>query len=301
LEQTTYDDVVKYYQNSTVREEISAFCRGRWVAVHCEKKTPQGVPYLVRYKGWKRKVPLAIRDEADVTKLLNLFSKLSPRTFYGTINQYKKLENQEDMDDEDNIERTTPIWDIDNTINEWETTIKAAKLIVEFLKDNGIKKSIFVKWSGNGAHVHLNSSAFSDEAYKRIGSLNVAFATVQFVIKSLTKALRDLVESAKSRYLAVENKIDPKRIFTAPLSFHRSLFRSCVCVLPEDLERFDISWTNPHSFRHDGNWNRSTLGEADSLGELAFSKIGPCPYTGRLHRGKPTYLSVNESKDRREQ
>lgn len=300
MENTTYYDVVKYYQNQIVREEISAFCRSRWVAIHCEKKTPQGVFYLVRYKGWKRKVPLVILEEADVTKLLSLFSKLSPRTFYGTINQYKKLENQEDMDDEDNIERTTPIWDIDNTIDEWETTIKVTKLIVEFLKDNGIKKSIFVKWSGDGAHVHLNSSAFSDAVYRRIGSLNVAFATVQFVIKSLTKELRDLVESAKSKYLAVENKIDTKRIFTAPLSLHRSLFRSCVCVLPEDLERFNISWTNPHSFRHDGNWDKSTLGEADSLAELAFSKIGPCPYTGRLHRGKPTYLSVSESKDRRE-
>lgn len=290
MENTTYNDVVEYYQNFTVREEISAFCKGRWVAIHCEKKTPQGVPFLVRYKGWKRKVPLVIREEADVTKLLNLFSKLSPRTFYGTINQYKKLENQEDMDDEDNIERTTPIWDIDNTINEWETTIKAAKLIVEFLKDNGIKKSIFVKWSGNGAHVHLNYSAFSDAVYRRIGPLNVAFATVQFAIKSLTKELRDLAESAKSKYLAVENKIDTKRIFTAPLSLHRSLFRSCVCVSPEDLERFNISWTNPQSFRHDSNWNKSTLGEADSLAELAYSKIGPCPYTGRLQRRKPTLL-----------
>ncbi len=287
MENTTYDDVVEYYQNFTVREEISAFCKGRWVAIHCEKKTPQGVPFLVRYKGWKRKVPLVIREEADVTKLLSLFSKLSPRTFYGTINQYEKLESQEDMDDEDNMKCTTPIWDIDNAINEWEATIKAAKLIVDFLKDNGIKKSTFVKWSGNGAHVHLNSSAFSDEAYKRIGSLNVAFATVQFVIKSLTKELRDLVESTKSRYLAVENKIDPKRIFTAPLSLHRSLFRSCVCVLPEDLERFDISWTNPQSFRHDIDWDKSTPGEADSLAELAFSKIGPCPYTGRLQRRKP--------------
>jgi hypothetical protein len=291
LEHTTYDDVAEYYQNSTVREEISAFCRSRWVAIHCEKRTPQNVPYLVRYKGWKRKVPLVIREEADVTKLLNLFSKLSPRTFYGTINQYKKLENQEDMDDEDNIERTTPIWDIDNTINEWETTIKAAKLIVEFLKDNGIKKSIFVKWSGNGAHVHLNSPAFSDEVYRRIGSLNVAFATVQFVIKSLTKELRDLVESAKSKYLAVENKIDPKRIFTAPLSLHRSLFRSCVCILPKDLERFDMSWTDPRSFKHDSNWNESTPSEADRLAELAFSKVGPCPYTGRLRWRKPTLIA----------
>jgi hypothetical protein len=288
LESTTYDDVVEYYQNSTAREEISTFCRGRWVAIHCGKKTPQGVPYLVRYKGWKRKVPLVIREEADVTKLLNLFNKLLPRTFYGTINQYKKLENQEDMDDEDNIERSTPIWDIDNTIDEWETTIKVAKLIIEFLGDNGIKKSTFVKWSGNGAHVHLNSSAFSEEVCRRIGSLNVAFAAVQFVIKSLTKELRALVESAKPKYLAVENKIDPKRIFTAPLSLHRSLFRSCVCVLPKDLERFDISWTNPRSFRHDGNWNESKPGEADSLAELAFDKIGPCPYTGRLHRNETT-------------
>jgi hypothetical protein len=286
LQSTTYDNVVKYYQNSAVREEISAFCKGRWVAVHCEKKTPQGVPFLVRYKGWKRKVPLTIQTEADVTKLLSMFGKLSPRTFYGTINEYEKLENQEDMDDEDNIKRSLPIWDIDNFPDDWETTIKVARIIVKFLQDNGIEKSAFVKWSGKGAHVHVNPSAVSDAMYKRIGPLNIAYSVVEFVIRSLKPQFRKLTESRKSTQLSVENKIDPKRIFTAPLSLHRSLFRACVCILPEDIEKFEISWTNPESFRHNANWTRTAIGEGDRLAELAFSKVGLCPYTGRLFRRK---------------
>jgi len=287
LDSTTYDGVLEYYQSPKVREEIAAFCRERWIAIHCEKKTPQGLPYLVRYKGWREhKTPLTIQGEADVTKLITIFRKLSPRTFYGTINEFRKLENPEDMDDEDNIERSSPIWDIDNVIDDWRTTIKVAKLIVEFLQDNGIKKSVFVKWSGNGAHVHLNPSAISDESFKRIGPLNTAFATVQFAIVSLRPKFHELVQSTGSRDLSVENKIDPKRVFTAPLSLHRSLFRACVCVLPQELKDFDLSWTDPVSFKHNTNWSKPMSGEADNLAELAFGKIGPCAYTGRLYRRK---------------
>jgi DNA primase catalytic subunit len=170
--------------------------------------------------------------------------------------------------------------------DDWESTVKVAMLIVEFLQDNGVKKSAFVKWSGNGAHVHLNSSAISDATYRRIGSLNVAYAVVEFVIRNLKPRLRKLVESTKSSSLSVENKIDPKRVFTSPLSLHRSLFRTCVCILPEDLEDFQISWTNPRSFKHNANWIRTATEEGDSLAELAYSKIGPCPYTGRLFRRK---------------
>jgi hypothetical protein len=280
------DHVVEYYQNSIVREEISTFCKGRWVAIHCEKKTPQGVPYLVRYKGWKRKIPLTVSSETDVTKLLTMFAKLSPRTFYGTINEYSKLDSQEELDDLDNIQRCSPIWDIDNLPDGWETTIKTAKLILEFLQDNGVKKSAFVKWSGKGAHVHLNPSAVSDSMYLRIGPLNIAYSVVEFVIRGLKPQFRKLVESAKSSHLNVENKIDPKRIFTAPLSLHRNLFRACVCILPDDLDNFEISWTNPQSFKHNANWTGATPGEADNLAQLAYDKIGPCPYTGRLYRKK---------------
>jgi hypothetical protein len=280
------DDVVEYYQNAIVREEISAFCKSRWVAIHCEKKTPQAVPYLVRYKGWKRKIPLTISSEADVTKLLTMFAKLSPRTFYGTINEYCKLDSQGELDEIDNIQRSSPIWDIDNLPDDWKTTIKAARLILEFLQDNGIKKSAFVKWSGKGAHVHLNPKAVSDSIYSRIGPLNIAYALVEFVIRSLKPQFRKLVESTNLSHFTVENKIDPKRIFTAPLSLHRNLFRACVCILPEDLDNFEISWTNPKSFRHNDNWDRAAIGEGDSLAELAYNKIGPCPYTGRLYRKK---------------
>jgi hypothetical protein len=292
LEDTGSDHVVEYYQNSIVREEISAFCKGRWVAIHCEKKTPQGVPYLVRYKGWKRKIPLTISSEADVTKLLTMFSKLSPRTFYGTINEYSKLDSQEELDDIDNIQRSSPIWDIDNLPDDWETTIKTAKLILEFLHDNGVKKSAFVKWSGKGAHVHLNPGAVSDSMYLRIGPLNIAYAVVEYVIRSLKPQFRKLVESAKSSHLSVENKIDPKRIFTAPLSLHRNLFRACVCILPEDLNSFEISWTNPQSFRHNNSWTRFAKGEGDNFAEQAYGKIGPCPYTGRLYQKRSLPLNI---------
>jgi len=292
LENTTIEEVKEYYKNSKVREEISVFCRNRWVAVHCEKKSPQGVPFLVRYKGWKRKVPLTINGEEDVTKLLELFGRLSPRTFYGTINEYKTLDNQEGLDDLDNIERSSAIWDIDNLPDDWETTIKVAKLILGFLQDNGVKNSAFLKWSGNGAHVHLNPAAVSNDLYLRIGPLNVAYAIVEFVIRSLKPQFRNLVESMKSSNLSVENKIDPKRIFTAPLSLHRKLFRACVCVLPEHIGNFEISWTDPRTFRHDFSWTRTVESEADALAELAYGKIGPCPYTGRLFRGKTSALNT---------
>jgi hypothetical protein len=51
----------------------------------------------------------------------------------------------------------SPIWDIDSSPEYWEITIKIAEIILNSLEKEGIDKSVFLKWSGRGCHIHLYS------------------------------------------------------------------------------------------------------------------------------------------------
>lgn len=135
-----------------------------------------------------------------------------------------------------------PTWDIDGILSNWNETITIAKEIVSFLDNRGIEKSIYLKWSGNGCHIHINEEAFSDALLKRHHPLDLAYAVVEYVNSKLSQKFREL---SAQRGTVVENKMDPTRVFTSPLSLHRELDVVCICMKPDQLNDFSPQWISP--------------------------------------------------------
>ncbi|PDM26519.1 hypothetical protein CP083_03465 [Candidatus Bathyarchaeota archaeon B24-2] len=279
------DDIAeRHYSQMEVKREILQYTRGRWVAVHCSEKSEDGKPYLIRYT-MRGERPLKISRLTEIDGILKRFRRLKPRTFYATSNVYRKLAIKEDVMDLNNVMACTPVWDIDNELEGWESTIEVAKEIVRFLELNGIEESVYVKWSGRGCHVHLHEEAVSRRLREKIHPIDIAYAVVEYVNVKLARKYFEIAE--KSSYsLRVENNIDPQRLYTCPLSLHKTLDRVCVCVRKEDLDSFDPSWTDVNKYRHFQEWNLYVPGEADGLALKAFQAVGPCPSRLRFRRRK---------------
>ncbi|RLI26483.1 hypothetical protein DRO58_05540 [Candidatus Bathyarchaeota archaeon] len=184
-----------------------------------------------------------------------------------------------------NIIACTPVWDIDNDPKDWENTIKIAGEIVRFLELNGVEESVYVKWSGRGCHVHLHEEAVSRSIREKIHPIDLAYALVEYVNIKLTRRYFEIAE--KSPYTPrVENNIDPQRLYTCPLSLHKTLDKVCVCIRKDDLGSFDPSWADVDRYRHFRGWGSHVPGEADNLALKAFQAIGPCPSRMRFRRRK---------------
>lgn len=267
----------EHYLRSNVQREIIDFCRGRWVAVHYISPSEELI--LRRYTSGR---PMKIEGKGDLERL----SGPMVRSFYATANVYAKIEEVSDVYDQENIIYCTPTWDIDCDLPRWRTTLKIARKIIDFLGDWGIRESVYVKWSGNGCHVHINERSISEALLEKYGPLNLAYAVVEYVN---TKISRDLIELLVEGGAKIENKMDPTRIFTCPLSLHRELDVVCVCIKPEDLDKFTPEWINPQDFRHDPEWRAFREGEADRLAEAAYRAVGGYPFKprGRRRKTKP--------------
>ena len=281
----------EHYRNSFVLEEIARFSKGRWVAVHCETRDRLGRPFLIRYVrsgqgGMKR--PLTIEGPEDVRAILSELEDLRPRTFYASSAIFRRLREVDDVLFFENAVAFTPTWDIDNELRAWRATIEVAKAILDFLDKQGISKSAFVKWSGRGAHVHLHHGAFSPELLAKHGPLNVAYAVVEYVCLKLGPAITDITAEHGAWALKVENRMDPQRVFTCPLSLHRELDIVAICVAPDELEDFTPEWARPGQFRHWDGWDRFEQGEADELAMRALELVGgyPRPHRRRRRRTK---------------
>lgn len=267
------DLIRSHYGRLEVRKEIAEYCDGRWVAVHCEKLDDKGVRIMVRYKRRSRR-PLTISSEADVLRVIEEFKDLRPRSFYATVHKYSRLTSIEDTLDRRNIALSMATWDIDSKDGDWRKVVEKAEEIVQILEKFWIVRSVFFKWSGRGAHIHIHGEAFSPDIRRKIDPLDISYSITQYVINRLSP----------SSGVIVENKIDLQRVFTAPLSLHRTLNRVAICLKPDEISEFDISWVFPESFKHDpSSWRRYVVGEGDELAKKAFSAIGPY-IVGRIKR-----------------
>ena len=270
--------ILKHYKDELVKREIARFSAGRWVAIHCQSLDKSGRTYLLRYfRRAKRKVPLTIREPEDVSFIIERFKKLEPRTFYASINVYKKLSAAEDTRNLENVAYCLPTWDIDNEIGKWEATVEVAREILKFLRLYGVEDSVFLKWSGNGMHIHIHHRAFSEGLLERIHPLDIAYSVVEYVNMKLHGKYLEIAAKHSARNLRVENKIDIQRVFTCPLSLHRNLDVVAVCIDPNTLDDFSISWVSLKDFKHWEGWNRYIEGEADSLAIKAYETVGGYP------------------------
>ena len=265
--------VREHYSRLEVRREIAEYSRGRWVAIHCMERDERGLPIMIRYRGKK---PLTIGSGEDVLEVIRRFSKLKPRAFYATAHLYRRLESGYDVADRSNIIRSSPTWDIDSLDGDWRKVVGKALEILDVLDRYGVTKSVFFKWSGRGAHIQINPNAFSEDILGRIDPLDIAYSVTEYVIRRIEPG----------GGVRVENKIDVQRVFTIPLSLHRSVDRVAVCMPPDRVEEFHLDWADPRSYKHyPDSWRRFEKGEGDELAERAYDSMGPY-IVGRRKRRK---------------
>ncbi len=265
------NQILEYYSNEEVRIEIADFCRKRWVALF-----GKGV---VRYN--EKGAPLKIEKPSQVTKLLEHFSSIKPRSFYATSAQYLNLSRREDIEDEGNLISYTPYWDIDNDPKKWRATVEIVREILDHLEREGISDSVYVMWTGRGMHVNLNHRSISPEIVRKFGALDAAWAIVEYIRGKITGKLHDIRKRYEAFELRVDNEIKPKNLFSVPLSLHRRVNSVIICLRPEDIDYFNPSWSDPNSFKHSKDWRKFSVGEANSLVRKAIQIYGGYPYPRR--------------------
>ena len=67
------------------------------------------------------------------------------------------------LDDLENITYTTPFFDIDGSLDKYRSVLDVACLIIGYLEKRGLEESVYISWSGEGAHVRKYEKAFSRE------------------------------------------------------------------------------------------------------------------------------------------
>lgn len=151
----------EHYSNIEVKREIAEFCKGRWVAVHC---TDGGGSLIFRRYLAER--PLVIGKVEDLPAL---FEGLGGRvrSIYASANKYGEIRDVGDGSDLDNITLCTLTWDIDSTLSNWRETVRVAEGITRILEAEGVQESVYLKWSGNGCHIHIHEEAISEMALKK--------------------------------------------------------------------------------------------------------------------------------------
>ena len=273
-------EIKKHYENDYVANEIVEYVKNRWVALEAQSEDHRT---FIRYDKGE---PLLINDRRDYDAILHKFSHLKPRSIYATVNVYKTL-NIESIKSENSILGTTPVFDVDGSLEDAKLIMDVAEAIIQELDRYKVSKSVYLIWSGRGVHVQINEKAFSEEITKKYGPLNVARSVVDFIIARISSKSEEISKAAKNseRELRVENKIDIERLFTAPLSFHRFLDYVCVAFKPDQIHDFDVSWADPKSFRHNPAWREYESGEAD---ELALNALKSTP-----KMGSSTYSAKN--------
>ncbi|MCS7113983.1 MAG: hypothetical protein RMJ15_06920 [Nitrososphaerota archaeon] len=278
------ETALKHYSKGFVQKEIADFCRGKWTAVHCMGEG--GNLIFRRYLDGK---PITINDASDVSKLLSMLS-FKLRSIYATANVYSSMEQlSRGTQTFYDASLCTPTWDLDGPLSSWRETITVAREIVSFLESQGIEKSVYIKWSGNGCHVHIHEQALSRDILSRAHPLDFAYAIVEYVNLKLSPKIVENFTGVR-----VENRMDAGRVFTCPLSLHRTLDVVCVCMKPNELDAFSPEWIQPLDFKHNVDWREFKKGEADELALKAYSMVGGYSIRRNKRRVKRLDEQINE-------
>lgn len=262
----------EYYSKGLVKKEISDYSKNRWLALYAISR---GKGVFLRY--WRSsKKPLSIASITDFNKLLSGVKWAIPRTFYATANLFRDISSKEKLDDKENIYASTSIWDIDASLSHWDKVLDVARIIIDFLERNNVYKSVYLVWSGRGVHVHLHELAISEDLRNKYNPLDLSYSIVEFVLRKTRDEILSIAKVARDpdRPLKVENEMDIKRVFTVPLSLHKSVDYAAIVFKPDEIDDFSLDWANPNSPRHNRNWRFYEDGEADELALRAIKEIG---------------------------
>jgi len=289
-------NVVSYYSSYLVAKEIADYARNRWIALHCEATSKDGRPIIVRYI---REKPITIEKPGDVIDLIRRYHALKPRTFYASANIYADLSSKSKvLDYFNNVIARTPTWDIDSDLSQWMQTLEVAEAIIEALEREEVYKSVYLVWSGNGVHVHIHEKAFSPELYSKLRPLDIGYAVVEYILRRIVSKIDEVNSKGLKTPIKVENLMDPQRVFTIPLSLYKKQDLVCIAFKPDDIDHFDISWINPDKPKHNPNWRKYELGEADELAIKAYKEVGP--YIIKISRRKEEKLGEDHVEVKKE-
>jgi hypothetical protein len=260
-----------YYLRRDVAEEIASFLRGRWAALEGSER---------RWIRWLEDKPLTVDSWDDVPYYVRRFHWIGARTFYGTIEVFRRIESREDVEDryEANVAQADAFIDIDvvddsKVEQAWRFVVKAAKVVVDELSSLGISRSVYLVWSGAGMHIRVPGRAFR-RVLEEAHPIDVAFALTEYVLRRVGGKLRNIVRESGG-LIKVENLVAVKRVFTAPLSLHRKLERVAVALYPDELADFNLEWSDPEKPVHRYKaWERAVEGEADEAASEALRVIG---------------------------
>ena len=271
--------MIEYYSREYVCREIASFLKNRWAGIEGESK---------KWIRWVGDRPLTIKEPDDIPKLIRRYMFLKPRSFYGSIEIFRKLDSRKDITEDynSNVLYTAVFIDVD-IVDEslvesvWEYAVKAAKLITDWLKEEGVDNSVYLLWSGAGIHIRVHERAFK-EPLQHYHPLAVAHAFAEYVLLKLKPQLLKIMRECNGA-IKVENLVTMKRVFTAPLSLHRRIERVAVAFSPDKIEEFSLEWTNTDQpvYEH-GVWTLYKEGEADDLAWRALRAVGISTSISRL-------------------
>lgn len=262
----------EYYSKGLVKKEITEYCRNRWVATLVKSK---GKLIFIRY--WRdTKKPLSFSSIIDFDKFIKQTKWATPRTFYATANLFKDLSDESLLEDKNNIYASTPVWDIDAALRFWRKSLDVAKAIIDSLEKEGVIKSVYLLWSGRGVHIHIHELAISAQLREKHNPLDISYSIVDYILRKTRDKILSIAKEAKDpeRPLKVENEMDAKRVFTVPLSLHKSVNYAAVVFKPDEIEDFELDWANPNKPKHNPNWRKYEEGEADELAIKALKEVG---------------------------
>jgi len=231
---------------------------------------------------WLGDKPLTVSTYSDLTELFNRFWIITPRSVYGSIEVYARLEKRSDVVEGywSNVIFATPFIDIDivdesrvNSVYKYVVGVVEALYQIVCV-EHGVCESVYVLWTGAGAHFRFNEKGFSRDIYGEHHPVKVAYAVSEYTIRSAKTAVEKIIQESGNA-VKVENIIAPKRVFTAPLSLHRSLDYVAVAFKPEATGEFTLDWCDPQKPRHDPSaWRRFKQSELDDYAREALKKLG---------------------------
>ncbi len=259
-------DPVAHYSREQVAAEIAWYSRRRWLAV----VDSRGV-----WRRWRGDEPLRVEGPGDVARLAR---ELGARSFYASLEVYRRLEAKHDvMENYDlNVEAATPLVDIDVLDEEgltgWPFAVRAARAVVEALRDLGVERSVYLLWSGAGFHVRVNEAAVDWESLE-VRPIDAAFALAELALRLARERVLEAVRASGGAVKA-ENVVRQRGVATVPLSLHRRVDRVAVALKPEDLDLFTPAWSDPESYRHDPEaLRRYERGEASDAVARALREV----------------------------
>lgn len=161
----------------------------------------------------------------------------------------------------------TPTWFIGlRSRNYWRLGLDIAWLIARFLEENGVEKSIYLVYTGDGFEVRIHEKTL-------IGIDNPVEAglkLVEYVLRKLKLKLQRAVYASRGQ-VYVKNGVVGRHLL-APLSLISST-EAVVYFKLDDVEDFNPSWADTNSPRHNSRWNEYVENEVVEIVEKALKEV----------------------------